>query len=80
MELFTGHVDSWLTLVGMCFVAIGVYVGIRIDLALMHSKQIAEKDLREKLENKVDRHIENDQIHYHRRAGDNTGMYGQFGG
>ena len=91
MEFLSQHFGEILMAVctlGMSGMA--AYIAIKIALARTEEKHIAEKEAREmfqkweidartKIEAKVDRHIENPDIHVHRRDTDPTGYFHQYG-
>jgi len=79
MEIFTNHADAWIAFVGMFFAAIGIYVGIRVDLKLMHERIKNAKEDQKDLEAKVERHVENSAIHFHQRVND-SGLWPKVGG
>ena len=92
MEFFNAHFGEML--IAACTVglsAISGYIVMKIAVAKIQVGQVAEEKAREmfqkwemeartKLENKVDRHTENTDIHFHRRAGDPSGLWPTFGG
>ena len=84
MDFISSHIGELLTAISLLAAAIafgvGTYIAVRRDLVI-HYERIGnlERDS-EKLEAKVDRHMENTDIHYHRRESDPTGYFHQYGG
>lgn len=92
MEFLSAHFGEILTTactLGM--VLMGSYISIKIALARTEERNIKEKEIRElfqkmemearlRLEDKLDRHVENSSLHAHRRDGDPTGYFHVYEG
>ena len=77
MYFISLHIGELLTAISLLSAAIafgvGTYIAVRVDLTRQYERH-------KSLEDKVKEHIENKDVHFHRRETDGTGYFHQFGG
>ena len=77
MEFISSHIGELLTAISLMAAAIafgvGTYIAVRVDLVRQYERH-------KSLEEKVNSHILNPDVHFHRRETDMTGQWPHYNG
>ncbi len=77
MDYIANHLGEILTAISLMAAAVafgvGAYIAVRVDLVRQYEKH-------KSLEEKVNTHIANPDVHFHRRETDLTGQWPTFNG